>query len=158
MFGNLSGAILAGPRSLFALGRDGFLPRVLATVNPVRHTPSVAIVAYALVGLALGLSGTFEQIAILVNLASLSVYIVIALAAWRLRVLKVRLEGEPFNLPGGPLVPLLACAAIGAVIVATVSKAEVAALAMALAVASVVYGVRALRRSTFSPSPSSDAM
>jgi len=70
----------------------------------------------------------------------------------------VRLEGEPFNLPGGPLVPLLACAAIGAVIVATVSKAEVAALAMALAVASVVYGVRALRRSTFSPSPSSDGM
>jgi L-asparagine transporter-like permease len=82
-------------------------------------------VAYAVVGLALGLSGTFEQIAILVNLASLSVYIVIALAAWRLRALNVRLEGEPFNLPGGPLVPLLACAAIGAVIVATVSKAEV---------------------------------
>jgi len=145
MFGNLSGAVLAGPRSLFALGRDGFLPRVLATVHPVRHTPHVAIAAYAVVGLALGLSGTFEQIAILVNLASLSVYIVIALAAWRLRARNVRLEGDPFNLPGGPLVPLLACAAIGAVIVATVSKAEVAALAIALAVASVIYGVRALR-------------
>lgn len=145
MFGNLSGAVLAGPRSLFALGRDGFLPRVLATVHPVRHTPHVAIAAYAVVGLALGLSGTFEQIAILVNLASLSVYIVIALAAWRLRARNVRLEGDPFNLPGGPLVPLLACAAIGAVIVATVSKVEVAALAIALAVASVIYGVRALR-------------
>jgi amino acid transporter len=146
MFGNLSGAILAGPRSLFALGRDGFLPRVLATVHPVRHTPHVAIVAYAVVGLALGLSGTFEQIAILVNLASLSVYIVIALAAWRLRVLNVRLEGEPFNLPGGPLVPILACLAIGAVIVATVSKVEVGAMVLAVAIATVLYAVRSLRR------------
>jgi len=147
MFGNLCGAILAGPRSLFALGRDGFLPRALASVHPARHTPHVAIVVYALVGLALGLSGTFEQIAILVNLSSLSVYIVVALAAWRLRALNVRLEGEPFKLPGGPLVPLLACAAIGAVIVATVSRAEVVALALAVAVATAIFAARSLRTS-----------
>ena len=145
MFGNLSGAILAGPRSVFALGRDGFLPRALARVHPVRHTPHVAIVTYAVVGLTLGLTGTFEQLAVLVNLASLLVYIVIALAAWRLRARGVRLEGEPFNLAGGPLVPILACLAIGAVIVATVSKVEVGAMVLAVAVATVVYAVRWLR-------------
>jgi amino acid transporter len=60
-------------------------------------------VVYAVVALGLGLSGTFEQIAILTNLASLLVYIVVALAAWRLRAAGVRLAGEPFGLRGGPL-------------------------------------------------------
>ena len=46
----------------------------------------MAILVYAAVSLALGLSGTFVQLAILVNLASLLVYIVVALAAWRLDV------------------------------------------------------------------------
>lgn len=145
MFGNLSGSVLAGPRSVFALGRDGFLPRVLGTVHPSRHTPFVAILAYAAVALAFGLVSTFERLAIIVNLASLLVYVVVALAAWRLRVTGVRLEGEPFALPGGPLVPLLACAAIGGVIVATVSAIEVTAMAAAIAVATALYVVRWLR-------------
>ena len=42
MFGNLSGSILAGPRGLFALGRDGFLPGVPGAGAPVRRTPHVA--------------------------------------------------------------------------------------------------------------------
>jgi APA family basic amino acid/polyamine antiporter len=148
MFGNLCGAVLGGPRSVFALGRDGFLPRVLASVHPVRHTPHVAILTFATASLAIGLSGTFEQIAILTNLAVLSVYLVIALAAWRLRALNVRLEGEPFGLPGGPLVPVLACVAIGAVIVATVSVAEMAAMAAAIAVTTTLYVLRSLRSRT----------
>jgi amino acid transporter len=148
MFGNLSGAVLAGPRSLFALGRDGFLPRILGTVHPTRHTPHVAILIYAAVALGSGLSGSFERLAILVNFSTLLVYVVVALAAWRLRAAGVRLEGEPFRLPGGPLVPVLACAAIVAVIVATVSALEVAAMVAAIAVATVIYAVRTLRSRT----------
>jgi APA family basic amino acid/polyamine antiporter len=148
MFGNLCGAVLAGPRSVFALGRDGFLPRVLASVHPVHHTPHVAVLSFAAASLAIGLSGTFEQLAILVNLSVLSVYLVIALAAWRLRVTGVRLEGEPFGLPGGPLIPVLACVAIGAVIVATVSAVEVAAMAAAIGVATALYVLRSLRSRT----------
>jgi basic amino acid/polyamine antiporter, APA family len=145
MFGHLCGAVLGGPRSVFALGRDGFLPRVLASVHPVRHTPHVAILSFATLSLAIGLSGTFEQLAILTNLSVLSVYFVIALVAWRLRVLNVRFEGEPFGLRGGPLVPVLACAAIGAVVVATVSAVEVAAMGAAIAAATAIYVVRSLR-------------
>ena len=145
MFGNLSGAVLAGPRSIFALGRDSFLPRVLASVHPVHRTPHVAVLSFAAAALAIGLSGSFEQLAILVNLSVLAVYFVIALAAWRLRVLNVRLEGEPFGLPGGPLIPVLACVAISVVIVATVSAVEVAAMAAAIAVATAIFVVRWLR-------------
>jgi APA family basic amino acid/polyamine antiporter len=146
MFGNLSGAVLAGPRSVFALARDGFLPRALGRVHPTRHTPHIAILAFAAVSLGFGVSGSFERLAILTNLASLLVYVVVALAAWRLRSSGVRLEGEPFVLPGGPLVPIVACTAIGAVILATVTVGEVAAMAVAVAVATALFVVRQIRR------------
>ena len=146
MFGNLCGAVLAGPRSVFALGRDGYLPGALGAVHSTRHTPHIAILAFAAVSLGFGLSGSFERLAILTNLAALLVYVVVALAAWRLRARGVRLEGEPFALPGGPLVPILACTAIGAVIVATVSAREVAAMAVAIAVATALFVVRQIRR------------
>jgi L-asparagine transporter-like permease len=98
------------------------------------------------VSLVFGASGSFERLAILTNLASLLAYVVVALAAWRLQAAGVRLEGKPFGLPGGPLVPILACAAIGAVIVATVTTQEVAAMAVAIAVATALFVVRQVRR------------
>ncbi len=47
MFGYLCGDMLSSPRSLYAFGRDGFLPRALARVHPSFHTPHVAIVVHA---------------------------------------------------------------------------------------------------------------
>ena len=148
MFGNLSGSILAGPRGLFALGRDGFLPGAIAAVHPVRRTPFVAIAVYGVVALGFGLSRSFETLAILVNFGTLLVYIGVALAAWRLRVAGVRLEGTPFTVWGGPVVPILACAAILLVIVSTVSRSEVAAMAVTLTVATGLYAARAFRLRT----------
>ena len=145
MFGFLTGSVLTGPRSIFAFGRDGFLPGMFAAVHASRHTPHVAIVAYAVVALGLGLSGTFEQLAIFTNVAGLLVYIAVAISAWVLRVRGVRLAAEPFRTPGGPLVPALACLSIVAVIIATVSRIEVVGLGMALLVSSGVYLLRARR-------------
>jgi amino acid transporter len=144
-FGFLCGSVLAGPRSVFAFGRDGFLPGMFAAVHPSRHTPHVAIVAYAVVALGLGLTGTFEQLAIFTNVAGLLVYIAVAVSAWVLRVRDVRLAAPPFRTPGGPLVPVLACVCIVAVIIATVTRIEVAGLAVALLVSSGIYVVRAIR-------------
>lgn len=145
MFGFLCGSVLAGPRSIFAFGRDGFLPEVFAAVHPSRHTPHVAIVAYVVVALGLGLTGTFETLAVFTNVSGLLVYIAVAMSAWVLRVRDVRLAAPPFRTPGGPLVPLLACGCIVAVIVATVSTAEVVALGVALLVSSGLYVVREVR-------------
>ncbi len=55
MFGWLTGSILAGPRALFALARDGFLPHGLAAVHPRFHTPHVAILAYGVLAIAISL-------------------------------------------------------------------------------------------------------
>ena len=43
MFGYLGGMTLSMPRMLFALARDGFLPKALAAVHPVYRSPHVAI-------------------------------------------------------------------------------------------------------------------
>jgi amino acid transporter len=150
MFGNLSGSVLAAPRGVFALGRDGFAPRVLAAVHARWHTPHVAILVYAVVALALGVSGSVERLAILTNLASLLVYVGVALAAWALQRRDVRLEGRPFVLPGGPLIPVATFAAIAAVIAAAVSRTEWLAVGAALAIATVAYVARS-RRSSWGP-------
>ena len=43
MFGYLGGMTLAMPRLVFALARDGYLPRALAAVHPVYRSPQAAI-------------------------------------------------------------------------------------------------------------------
>jgi basic amino acid/polyamine antiporter, APA family len=70
----------------------------------------------SLVALALAVSGTFERLAILANVAALALYLGCALAAWRLRALGIASDRAGFRVPmGGPLgaiVPWLACLVI----------------------------------------------
>jgi amino acid transporter len=146
MFGFLSSALLAGPRCLFALGRDGFLPRGLAAVHGRYRTPHVAIVAFAALAAALALSGTFERLAVFANLSALSLYLLCAAGAWVLRRRDVRADGEPFVAPGGPLVPVLTCAAILWLLWETVDRAQIVAAGAALGAAVVLYGARLMRR------------
>lgn len=88
---------LAEARRLFALSRDRFLPRFLTAVHPSFHTPHLAILVYGVLVAGLVLSGTFEQLAIFANLASLMLYFLCAIAAWVLPVRDVRTDGEPFR-------------------------------------------------------------
>jgi amino acid transporter len=142
MFGWLTGSILAGPRALFALARDGFLPRGLAAVHPRFHTPHVAIVAYGAIAIAVSLTSTYQQLAVLSNLASFGVYVLGAFAVWRLRVRDVRTEKPPFLMPGGMLVPVLACAAITWIAVQTITAREAVALGGVFVLSLVVYVVQ----------------
>jgi amino acid transporter len=147
MFGWLTGSILAGPRALFALARDGFLPRQLAAVHRRRHTPHLAILAYGALAIAVSLSGTFEQLAVLSNLAALGVYFLGAIAVWRLRLRNVRGDREPFRMPGGPSVPICACIVIAWIVTQTITTREFAALGGVLALSLVMYAVRRARLS-----------
>jgi amino acid transporter len=146
MFGFLCGTVLTGPRSFFAFAQAGLGPRVMAAVHPSRHTPHVAIVVYVAISLGLALSGSFERLLILTNVSGLLVYIAVAISAWELRRRDVRAHGAPFVAPGGAVVPILTCVTIVGVIVATVSRTEVAAVAGVMVVAIVVHAFRADRR------------
>jgi amino acid transporter len=142
MFGFLCGTVLTGPRSLFAFAQAGLAPRALATVHPSRRTPHVAIGVYVAISLGLALSGSFEGLLILTNFSALLVYIGVAMSAWELRRRDVRAHGEPFIAPGGAVIPALTCVIVLAVIVATVSRVEVAAVAGVMVAATAVHVFR----------------
>ena len=138
MFAYVSGMTLAVPRMLFAFGRDGFLPSVLARVHVRWRTPYVAIVVQTAIVLALALFARFEQLAVAANVTVLIVYAACCLAAAELRRRDVRSGGIPFRVPAGAVVPWLALAVI-AWILRGLRAEEWRAAALVVAAAVVVY-------------------
>jgi basic amino acid/polyamine antiporter, APA family len=136
--GYLSGMTLAVPRALFAFGRDGFLPRALASVHPRFHTPHVAIATQAVLVFALALTSGFEALVILANLSVLSVYLGCCVAAWELRRRDVRGSGPPFRVPGGATVPILACVVILGLL-SSITGREWATFGAVAAIAAALY-------------------
>ena len=145
MFGYLCGMTLAIPRALFALARDGFLPRVVAAVHPRFHTPYVAIFVQVVVACGFAITSTFERLAILANLTLLLLYGACCLAAWQLRRRGVQGGGVPFVVPGGGAGPIAACVVI-AWMLTGIRAVEWAAMGIALLVASLVFLVAQSRR------------
>jgi amino acid transporter len=147
MFGYVGGMTLAVPRALFALGRDGFLPRQVAAVHPRWHTPHVAIVVQGVIVCALAVSSGFEKLAILANLSTLLLYAGCCLAAWQLRRKDVRAGGIPFRVPAAGVVPFLAVAVI-AYMLLSITSTEWAVVGGVVAVAAMVYFATAGARAT----------
>ena len=127
---------------IFAFGRDGALPAFFAHVHPRYRSPDVAIITYAVLAFALSITGTFEQLAVLSNVAVLLMYFLCCVACWVLVRRDVRADGAPFNFPGMKIVPALAIVAI-IWILAHATAREFTVTGIVLAVASVLYLVRA---------------
>ncbi len=140
-FGFATSDILSSPRIIFAFGRDGVLPKWFAHVHPRFHTPDVAIVTYAVAAFALSFWSTFQELAVLSNMAVLLLYILCCLAALELNRRDVRSDGAPFKFPGAMSVPILA---IGVIIwiLAHATVKEVVFTGICLAVASMLFVVR----------------
>src|SRR5437868_4542278 len=111
-FGFVTSDILSSPRMIFAFGRDGALPEFFAHVHPRYRSPDVAIITYAALAFVLSVSGTFEQLAILSNVAVLLMYLLCCAACWVLLARNVRSDGQPFSFSGMKIVPALAIIAI----------------------------------------------
>jgi len=138
MFGYVSGDMLGSPRAVYAFARDGRVPAVLARIHPRFHTPYIAIVVYATAVAALAISSSFTQLAVLANVAALTLYLTCVAASFDLQRRDVRSDGVPFEMPGGLLIPLLA----GIVIVwllSNASRREFAVEGLVLAVGAMIY-------------------
>src|SRR5207247_6950013 len=75
MFGYAAGDMLGSPRAWYAFGRAGILPAAMTRIHARYHTPYVAIVVYACVVAALSISSSFTQLAVLANVAALTLYL-----------------------------------------------------------------------------------
>jgi basic amino acid/polyamine antiporter, APA family len=144
-FGYMSGMTLAVPRGVYAFARDGFLPRALSTIHPRFRTPWVALLAQVSLVSALAVVNEFEALAVISNVAALLVYAACAVAGWQLKRTGVRLEEEPFSIPGGPLVPILACLGIAALL-ASVTWEEWRVLFAVIAAAVAIFFATAKSR------------
>ncbi len=135
-FGFVTSDILSSPRMIFAFGRDGSVPAWFAHVHPRYRTPDVAIVTYAVLAFAMSVSGTFEQLAVLSNVAVLLMYLLCCAACWFLVQRDVRTEGggAGFNFPGMNIIPALAIIAIVWILAhATLWEFEVNGIVLAIA-------------------------
>ena len=162
ILGTTGNTVLAGPRYLWALARDGYGPRYLARVHPRFRTPAAAVLTQSLLALPLALTGTFVELATLSVVARLVTYLGTAAALPVLR--RQSLEDRParhgtplaqevaqegggtphrsFRLPGGLTIPILAAL----VTLGLAASAEARNLIAAVIALVVGLGVYALRR------------
>jgi basic amino acid/polyamine antiporter, APA family len=137
ILGTTSNTVMLGPRFLFALAQDGYGPRIVAAVHPRFHTPYVAILVQFVVSLALALSGSFEQLALLSMVTRLLAYLGTAGAVLVL-ARRYRGRSDVVRLPGGPLIPLLAIAlTLG--LLASASWQNLAAAGAAMLVGALIF-------------------
>jgi amino acid transporter len=140
ILGTTSNTVLAGPRYLLALARDGFGPRFLARVHPRYRTPAAAIVTQTAISLPLALSGTFATLATLSVMARLITYLGTAAAVPVLRGKYPDVPGT-IRLPGGAAIPAAAVLlTLGLAASATLN--ELIAATIGLAVGLMLYLVR----------------
>jgi APA family basic amino acid/polyamine antiporter len=96
-------------RALFAMSRDGLLPRTLATTSdrgvPVKITVGVGIVVAVFAGLV-----PLDQLAELINVGTLFAFVLVSLGVIVLRRRRPDLQ-RGFTVPLVPLVPILAIVA-----------------------------------------------
>lgn len=93
-------------RILFAMSRDGLLPKFVAQLNPKTHTPSLIIyVCGAIISLIAGFM-PLDQAASLVNIGTLSAFVLVCAGVIALRWMHPNLN-RPFKLRFHPFIPLL---------------------------------------------------
>lgn len=146
-FGFLASDVLSSPRVLFAFGRDRFLPKVFAHVHSRFRTPDVAILTYCAIAAVLSLSSTFQQLAVLSNVAVLVLYFLSCGAALRLMRRETPATGRPFHFPGAWIFPVMGIV-ISLLILAQATRQELTVTAVVLVAASILFLLqRAIRKS-----------
>lgn len=138
MFGYLASDIFGSPRILFAFAREGLLPRALGRVHPRTHAPHIAILCYSAVSIALAVSGTFAELAVLTTLASAVLYIFGSAAAWRLARRGVEQAGPPLNFRHLTAAMLTAVISM-LILIALASRAEILGVLAVIVLSALIY-------------------
>jgi amino acid transporter len=144
MAGNNAGQILTGSRMLFALAEHRELPAFFGRVHPRYRTPANAVLFTSGVALALGLTGSFAQLAVVSALARLVTYTAASASTLRLRATN-SVQPATFVVPFGPVIPCVAIA-ISAGVVMGATRAQLLGGAAALAAGAVLFVANSIGR------------
>jgi basic amino acid/polyamine antiporter, APA family len=140
LFGCLQGDLLGTSRLVYAMARDGLLPRPLARVTSRSRVPMIAIVTQAGAALAVAIGGSFNTLALVSGGAFCFVYIGCAAAAWQLQRLGFSQTPAPMMLPGGALIPGVGIIGFMSIL-ATLHREEWIAIGAAIAGICGLYGI-----------------
>ena len=109
-FGSLMGSMLASPRIFFAMADDKLLFEPIARVHPKWKTPHIAISLACVLGVAMVMTQTFEQLTDTFVLAMWPFYALSVAAIYTLRKKQPNLN-RPYKVVGYPFVPAVFIAA-----------------------------------------------
>jgi amino acid transporter len=109
-FGSLMGSMLASPRIFFAMADDKLLFEPIARVHPKWKTPHIAIVLACVLGVAMVMTQTFEQLTDTFVLAMWPFYALSVAAIYTLRKSRPDMP-RPYKTVGYPFVPAVFVAA-----------------------------------------------
>ncbi len=121
LLGTNSVSALVTPRSIYALAEQGQAPGILAELHANYRTPAVGLLLSFVITVALALSGSFAELAVISVVARFFQYLPTSLAVLvfrhRDRRHRDRLSGQQsiqspggFRMPLGPTIPLLSTA------------------------------------------------
>jgi len=116
----VNNCMLAGPRILFAIGRDGFLSDKTAIVS-AGGTSCIELAATTVTSLVVILTGTFEQIIALFSILFLLYYVSAFLAVFVLRRKEPGLP-RPYKALGYPFSTAVVLLGAAALLVAAISE------------------------------------
>jgi amino acid transporter len=105
-YGYMSANLLNDSRLAYSLAAQGDFPRIFARIHPRFHTPTVAIIIYALTGWALAVSGTFQFVLALAAGATVIYYA--AMCACLIRLRSLRPSADAFRVTLGPALSIIA--------------------------------------------------
>lgn len=137
ILGTGNATLLLGPRFLHTLAVSGYGPRALARVHPRLRTPDRAIALQCAVALALALTGSFVQLALLSMVTRLLAYITTSASVLVLRRRHGTAPGA-LRLPGGPLIPGAALA-LSLALLLSARPVHLVAAGVAVLAGSVLY-------------------
>ncbi len=120
VIGCLSATILTGPRVIFAMARDGLLPKAAGEVNSSFATPSKAIWFHGLWACVLAVTGTFDQ---LLDYVTVPMVFFAAINGASLILLRTKNKFDPGAVPykcfAYPVLPVLFILGMGWIVINT---------------------------------------
>lgn len=167
VFGALNANILIGPRTYFALGRDGLFPRVLGHVHAGFHTPLIAILLQAAWAIVMVLGSglirespaesPFDTLTNYVMFAAIIFETMVIAAVIVFRYRRPDLE-RPYRCWGYPVVPTVYTMVMALVVVNTIYDQPIKSMVGLgfIAVGMAVYGLvrKRHRKDAFASLPS----